>query len=75
MSETFDKIKERYEASGLVIGEQEVYPEDDVSAALSMLEFPRGKTTDEVWIQDGFPVQPLLDERFERLFGGSCRCS
>jgi hypothetical protein len=58
MSETFDKIKERYEASGLVIGEQEAYPEDDVSAALSMLEFPRGKTTDDVWIQVAFPSNP-----------------
>ncbi len=66
MSEAFDKIKTRCEAAGLVIGEHDADPRDDVPAALLMLEFPRGRTTDEVWIQDGFPVQRLLDEPFER---------
>ena len=66
MSEAFDKVKKRCEAAGLIIGEQDADPRDDVPAALLMLEFPRGRTTDEVWIQDGFPVQRLLDEPFER---------
>lgn len=64
MPGTLDEIKRRCEEANFVFGEEEGDPETEEPATL-YIGFPRGRTTEEVEIQDGSAAERLASEPFE----------